>query len=114
MEAILLGNESQPETYPINGIQIPNQISSDPVVLIDAPVVPVSQNSSIFVNNTYYVHAQSIPSNIWEVYHNLRKHPSIHIEDISGNEVIAEIVHVDNNHARILFEGNWTGNAYCS
>lgn len=114
MEAILLGNETQPEIYPLNGIQLPSQNISDPVILIDAPVVPIPQNSSIFVNSTYYVHSQTIPSDIWEVYHNLKKHPSIHIEDSIGNVIITEIIHVDNNHARIVFEGDYTGNAYCS
>lgn len=60
MEAILLGNETLLTVQPVNAIPFPNQNISDPIVLIDAPVVPVSQNSSIFVNNSYYVHTQSI------------------------------------------------------
>jgi len=115
MGAISLGSNNQPILFPSGTIQLPNRNVSDPIVLIDAPTVPISQNSSIFVpSSSGYVHSQTVPSSSWEVYHNLGKHPSIHIEDLSGNVIITEIIHLDNNHARILFGGNYTGNAYCS
>ena len=78
------------------------------------PSVPNPNNNTIFAVDKNYVHTQAVAAATWNVYHNLGKHPSIHIEDIGGSVVIAEIIHVDNNHAQILFGSNRAGFAYCN
>jgi hypothetical protein len=116
MGVISLGELVAPENQNNLGtIVLPAQNSSDPVVLIDSLPVPVSENSDIFVPGTvesYYVHTQVAPASIWTVTHNLNKHPAIHIEDPSGNLIIAEIRYISNNQVEILFGKVYSGTAY--
>lgn len=61
-----------------------------------------------------YVHTQAVLSTSWIVTHNLGKRPAVTITDIAGNEVDAEIKHVDSNTLTVLFSLNQTGKVYCN
>jgi len=98
-----------------DAIQIPDQIPAGEQVLIDpieltAPVV----FPTVIRGDKYYVHTQTVASDVWVITHNLQKHPAIHIEDSTGQEIIAEIVHVTNNIARVYFGGLYVGTAHCN
>ncbi len=62
-----------------------------------------------------YTHNQSIAAQTWNISHNLGKRPAIHIEDVSGNEMIPQIIHTDNNNAQAIFgNATYSGVAYCN
>lgn len=62
-----------------------------------------------------YTHTQSMAAQTWDIAHNLGKRPAIHIEDMSGNEIIPHIIHIDNNNAQAVFgNANYSGTAYCN
>jgi len=67
------------------------------------------------LGDLHYVHTQSMAAQVWNINHNLGKRPSIHIEDMSGNEIIPHIIHVDNNNAQAVFgNATYSGTAYCN
>ena len=111
---------SVPQDEPVltednNSIQIPNQIPSgeqiltDPVELTGITAAPTSTKG-----DKYYIHTQIVASDIWTISHNLQKHPAIHIEDLNGEEIIAEIVYITNNIARVYFGEPYVGTAHCN
>jgi len=62
-----------------------------------------------------YVHSQSIPTQTWIIEHNMGKKPAIHIEDMSGNELIPQIYHLNINTAHAIFgNGSYSGTAHCN
>ncbi len=62
-----------------------------------------------------YTHNQSIAAQTWNIPHNLGKRPAIHIEDVSGNLMIPQIIHTDNNNAQAIFgNATYSGVAYCN
>lgn len=63
----------------------------------------------------HYIHTQALPAQIWVIAHNLDKKPAIHVEDVSGNEMIPQIIHIDNNNAHAVFgNASYSGKAYCN
>ena len=58
------------------------------------------------------VFEQAIPSNIWEIQHNLNKYPSVSIVDSAGSIVIGDVLYVDENFITITFSGGFSGKAY--
>ena len=62
-----------------------------------------------------YVHSQGIAAQVWYIIHNLDKRPAIHCEDMSGNEIIPQIVHTDDNNAQAVFgNATYSGTAHCN
>ena len=61
-----------------------------------------------------YVHTQSEsdPLAVWTIAHNLDKNPSVRIEDLEGNDIIAQIDYVDTNTLTIIFAIPIAGTAY--
>ncbi len=59
-----------------------------------------------------YEHNQLIPADTWIVDHNLGKRPSVFIEDSGGNDLIADIIHVNVNQLQIVFASETGGKAY--
>jgi hypothetical protein len=63
----------------------------------------------------HYIHNQGMAAQVWNIAHNLGKRPAIHIEDMSGNEMIPQIIHIDNNNAQAVFgNATFSGTAYCN
>ena len=60
-----------------------------------------------------YVHTQSSAAATWIVNHNLGHRPLIDVLDAGGNVVGAEVVHVSENQANVLFAAAYTGQAVC-
>lgn len=62
-----------------------------------------------------YTHTQSVAAQTWNIAHNLGKRPAIHIEDVSGNQMIPQIIHIDSNNAQAVFgNATYSGTAYCN
>jgi len=62
-----------------------------------------------------YTHTQGMAAQTWNINHNLGKRPAIHVEDMSGNEIIPQIIHIDNNNAQAVFgNSTYSGTAYCN
>ena len=61
-----------------------------------------------------YVHNQNSASNEWTVTHNLRKYPTIHVQDSAGTNVIGDIEYIDANTLKIYFSSAFSGKAYCN
>jgi hypothetical protein len=59
-----------------------------------------------------YVHTQASPLATWTITHNLDKNPSVRIEDLVGNDIIAQIDYVDTNTLTIIFAIPVAGTAY--
>jgi len=98
-----------------NAIVIPDSIPAGQEVLTEGTILPSPvPTPTIITGDKYYLHTQSVASDIWSIYHNLQKRPSIHIEDSSGKEIITEIIHVTNNLARAYFGKAYTGTAHCN
>lgn len=62
-------------------------------------------------NDKNYIHNQTIPSDEWNVQHNLNKYPSVSVMLPSGHIGIADVTHVDENNLTITFAGDETGKA---
>jgi len=59
-----------------------------------------------------YVHEQDVPSDTWEVEHNMDKFPSVSIIDSSGRLVIGEVEYVNENKVIVEFTAGFAGKAY--
>jgi len=54
---------------------------------------------------------QQLPSDKWEIQHNLLKYPSVNIIDSGGSNVVGDIEYVDLNNVIITFNGAFSGSA---
>lgn len=61
-----------------------------------------------------YEHVQSPAAAEWIVNHNLGYRPNISVLTIGGVKVIAEVLHISNNQARVYFDTPMAGMAVCS
>lgn len=59
-----------------------------------------------------YVHTQSTALAVWTITHDLEKKPSVRIEDLAGNDIVAEIDYIDFNTLKIIFAVPLSGTAY--
>lgn len=59
-----------------------------------------------------YVFNQRVPSETWNIAHNMNKFPSVSIVDSGGNVVIGNIDYVDRNNVQLTFSGAFSGSAY--
>ena len=69
----------------------------------------------ISTNDNYdktYTHNQSISSDTWVVNHNLKKYPSVVVQDSAGSTVIGEIIYNDKNTVTLTFSGAFSGKAH--
>lgn len=65
--------------------------------------------------DAHYIHTQGMAAQVWSIAHHLNKRPSIHFEDMSGNVMYPEIIHIDNNNAQAIFgNSGYSGTAYCN
>lgn len=61
-----------------------------------------------------YTHTQGILSTVWNIRHNLGKHPIVTVEDAGGSVVYGSVTYVDNNVLLITFAFSATGHAHCT
>lgn len=59
-----------------------------------------------------YEHIQGPAAAVWEIEHNLGKHPSITVVDSSGTPVYGDEEYVDINNVRVTFSGGFAGKAF--
>lgn len=96
-------------------VEIPDKIPSEGVVLLEGTEIPISERVQVTVKgDRHYIHTQTVPSLVWNIWHYLKKRPSIHIEDSEGNQVYAEIKHISIDRAQIIFGVEFSGYAYCN
>lgn len=60
-----------------------------------------------------YIYTQASAATPWIVNHNLGVRPVIDIVDAGGSQVLAEIIHISNNQAKVYFASPATGQAIC-
>jgi queuine/archaeosine tRNA-ribosyltransferase len=66
------------------------------------------------IADAYYLHPQNNASNIWYVFHNLGKFPSITITDSNGFNIYGSVQNINDNYLIITFKGSISGNAFCN
>lgn len=92
----------------------PNIINS---VLTTAPVITstlVVGQGPAGVGGGSYQHTQSIASAEWIVAHNLGFRPNVQAYSVGGMQMLAEVIHIDLNQARVYFDSPVAGYAICS
>lgn len=63
------------------------------------------------LQDKYYRHTQNIPSQLWNIQHNLNKYPSVSVTDTSGSFVEGDVTYVDTNNLTLTFNQAFAGNA---
>ena len=63
-------------------------------------------------NDKFFKFIQNIPSNRWEIIHNLNKYPSVTVVDSGENVVIGDIEYINSNRLIIRFTSIFSGKAY--
>lgn len=61
-----------------------------------------------------YEHNQGAASDSWVVNHNLGFRPNVTLLSVGGAEMIAEVLHMSENQARVYFDQPRAGLAVCS
>ena len=61
-----------------------------------------------------YEHPQASAADEWIVNHNLGYKPNISVLTVGGVKVVAEVLHISNNQARVYFDNPMAGTAVCS
>ena len=64
------------------------------------------------VGDKTFVYTQSVPSDIWEVEHNLNKFPSVSVVNINNVTMYGEVIYIDENNLQIEFSAGFSGKAY--
>lgn len=64
------------------------------------------------VKEKTFLFTQMVPSNIWNINHNLNQEPSVSVVDSSGKVVFGEVIYIDKNNIRIEFSSIFSGKAY--
>ena len=59
-----------------------------------------------------FTHEQNSAAAVWNINHNLNKHPSVTVVDSSGQMVLGVIEYTDNNNVVLTFSGAFSGEAY--
>ena len=57
------------------------------------------------VKDKNFVFMQNEPAVAWYICHNLRKKPSVFVEDMYGNDLECDIQYVDENNIVLTFDG---------
>ena len=70
-------------------------------------------NSTVSNANLTYTHNQTSAAAEWVVNHNLVRQPSITILNTASMTVIANIIHISVNQARVYFSTPVAGRALC-
>lgn len=83
-----------------------NGDGSSPYVTETMLTTVISENK----DKNYY-HDQAIPSDVWNIIHNLGKKPSVSVLDTAGTEVEGEVRHISINEVKIMFSAAFSGNA---
>lgn len=61
-----------------------------------------------------FEHVQSPAADEWIVNHNLGYRPNIAVLTVGGAQVVAQVLHISNNQARVYFDNPMAGTAVCS
>ena len=72
------------------------------------------QNLYLTPSRVAYQHTQSLPSNTWNITHNLGFYPNIVIQDSGGSIVEGEITYTNSNSLTVTFSAAFSGTAYLS
>ena len=64
------------------------------------------------VGDKTFVYTQSVPSDIWEIEHNLNKFPSVSVVNINNILMYGEVTYIDTNNLTVTFSGGFSGKAY--
>lgn len=67
---------------------------------------------STITGDKHYTYQQKDPAKVWEVYHNLKKYPSVTIVDTLSNVIAGDVTYIDDKRVTITFEEEVAGNAY--
>ena len=65
-------------------------------------------------NDKNFVFTQSVPSNVWNITHNLDKFCSVSVVDSADSEVFGKVEYVNENEVIIRFERSFSGKAFCN
>jgi hypothetical protein len=111
-------SDAQASKLSILGCEIPTNNGSM-LSWTSADIQPLIDRISTLENaidetdlNYIYTRAIDDISSIWSITHDLGKNPSVRIEDLDGNDIIAEIDYVDTNTLTIIFAIPLAGTAY--
>lgn len=74
----------------------------------------LSTPDSISGGDKHYEHNQRTASAVWNIVHNLRKHPTVSVVDSGGSVVIGEVDYINENSLTITFTAPFAGKAYCN
>lgn len=61
-----------------------------------------------------HIHDQIPASLTWVITHNLNKHPSVNVEDSSGEQVWGKVTYDSVNQLTIQFSSPLNGRAFCN
>ena len=79
---------------------------------INDTVVHITNEERVLWNKRTFVHEQARVSDVWEVTHDLDKHPSVTVVDSAGTVVVGDVQYVDNSNIILTFNGAFSGTAY--
>ena len=79
---------------------------------VNNTTVHITSEERVLWNKRTYVHEQARVSDVWEVTHDLDKHPSVTVVDSAGTVVVGDVQYIDNSNIIITFNGAFSGTAY--
>lgn len=63
------------------------------------------------LDSKQYTHIQLVPSQVWNITHNLNTIPSVTVIDSSGQQVVGDIIHNSAHSTTIMFSAVFSGSA---
>ncbi len=79
-----------------------------------AALVASGEQGPAGASSASYKHDQVGAADQWVINHNLGYRPVVNAYSVGGQLMLANIVHIDTNQTRILFDGPVAGYAVCS
>lgn len=62
--------------------------------------------------DAHYVHEQIQSAKVWDIMHGLKKYPSVTVVDSAGTVVVGEVIYINTNEIRLVFNAAFSGKAY--
>ena len=84
-------------------------INSATEITLSIEVDPIVKDPSASI--TPFDFNQASPLATWNIAHNLARYPDVSVYSLGGLEVVAEILHIDNNNLSITFSLPFAGRA---
>ena len=81
-------------------------------IIGEGNITATQSGNTVTITSETFVFEQGIPSDTWEITHNLNKYPTVDLVDSSGRVFKSEVDYINTNSLVVHINGSLSGKAY--